>query len=234
MIPLKSPARSEKPYALKAVLQVEGSPKFAECGFATLGEAEAVAGWDAKFAGTEISHAKDAAEFAALANKRWRYYRQQGASVDSVTELRRAIDKNQFAEVSMMAVARAQWFADGGILGVCHFRRTWFNNLFIDFLTTQPEIAARSGQKISGVGTWLLSFVVGIANHIEAPAVWGEATKDSAEFYRKTFSLRRATDEFRFVRRHYAGFLERTQAKALQDLENFIAARPKPNIVTPR
>jgi len=93
------------------------------------------------------------------------------------------------------------------VLGVCHFRRTWRNNLFVDFLTAQPEIASRSGLPVSGVGTLLLATVVEVAAEIQAPAIWGETTKGSAAFYKKTLDLRHETAQFPFWPRFHRGQL---------------------------
>ena len=100
----------------------------------------------------------------------------------SIDELKRRIAADPDAEVALMAVIKADWFPGPGVLGVCHFRRTWCNNLFVDFLTTQPEVASRSGARVFGVGTWLLASVVQVAEEIQAAAIWGEATKSSASF----------------------------------------------------
>ena len=201
-----------------AVLRVGEELKVAECGFATETEAKAVADWEKRHSGDINLMAQDAAEFAALASKRWHYYRRQAGIVSSVEELRQRIAEDPKTEVAMMAVVRANWFQEPGVLGICHFRRTWCNNLFVDFLTTHPEIASRSGTRVSGVGTWLLAIVAGVADEIEAPAIWGETTKRSAAFYKRTLDLQHETDEFRLPRRRYRAFLSETRSKHTDEL----------------
>lgn len=201
-----------------AVLRVGEELKVAECGFATEADAEVVARWEQRFSGNINPVARDAAEFAALASKRWHYYRQQAGTVGSIDELRQKIAEDPKTEVAMMAVVRADWFSEDSVLGVCHFRRTWCNNLFVDFLTAQPEIASRSGTRVSGVGTWLLAIVADVAVEIQAPAIWGETTKESAAFYKKTLDLRDETDEFRLPRRRYRAFLGQTRSKHTDEL----------------
>src|SRR5437660_12521893 len=51
----------------------------------------------------------NAAEFAALAAKRWFYYRREGATVASLTDLRAAVRRNERAELAFLLVASAQW-----------------------------------------------------------------------------------------------------------------------------
>ena len=188
------------------MLRVGEDYKVAECGFATEADAEVVAGWEKRFSRDIHPAARDAAEFAALASKRWHHYRQQAGTVRGIDELRRSIAEDPKTEVAMMAVVRADWFPGASVLGVCHFRRTWCNNLFVDFLTAQPEIASRSGLPVSGVGTVLLTIVVEVAAEIQAPAIWGETTKGSAAFYTKTLDLRHETDQLRLL----ASFPSRT------------------------
>lgn len=180
----------------------------AECGFAIEADAEVVAGWERRFSGHIHPAVRAAAEFAALASERWHYYRQRAGTVRGIDELRRSIAEDPKTEVAMMAVVRADGFPRASVLGVCHFRRTWCHHLFVDFLTAQPEIASRSGLPVSGVGTVLLATVVEVAAGIQAPAIWGENTKGSAAFYKKSWNCRHDTAQFPFWPRFHRGQLE--------------------------
>jgi len=52
-----------------------------------------------------------------------------------------------------------------------------------------------------------LATVVEVAAEIQAPAIWGETTKGSAAFYKKTLDLRHETAQFPFWPRFHRGQL---------------------------
>ena len=84
-----------------------------------------------------------------------------------------------------MLIARAAWF--NAPLGFCLFHRTWTNNIFIDFLATNPETRALGS--VNGTGLWLLLHICELAQSLGAKIVWAEATEGSAPYYKKCFNL---------------------------------------------
>lgn len=93
----------------------------------------------------------DALEYARLASKRWRYYRQTGATVASLAELSGCIRRDPKAEVAMILVAGATWRTATPILGFAYFRRSWSHHLIVDFLSAHPRVidGSRSGFAVS-------------------------------------------------------------------------------------
>lgn len=221
---------------LKVVLSVgsgaNAEARIAECGFGSDLEDESIATWDSAYSGLNVPRACDAAEFGALASMRWRYYRKQDAVVRNFNGLRKIICEQPNTEVAMLAVMRASWFTPDNILGVCHFRRTWANSLYVDFLAKHPLLEAGTGPVVGGVGLNLLAFVVRLAKAISARRVWGESSKDSADFYRRIFLTKRSSDEFRLDRRKYSDFLGRAFSKGAKlALDNVPKAVAEKNTV---
>lgn len=67
---------------------VNGEPMPAECGFATLADLKVVTGWARLGKASREPAVQDAAEFAGLACKRWRFYRRAGRFARSMDEVR--------------------------------------------------------------------------------------------------------------------------------------------------
>ena len=63
-------------------------------------------------------------------------------------------------------------------------RRTWHHHLALDFLFVHPRISCKL-VKVKYVGIQLLQAVCMIARTLGCERVWGEATQDSAPFYRR-------------------------------------------------
>lgn len=131
------------------------------------------------------TRAADACEFAALAAKRWRHYRDISAVASSVEEMRKMINEDHHGEYCFHLKVTAAWFPRS--LGGAMIRRTWCHHLVIDFLFVHPRISARI-EPVKGVGVRILQCVCLIARELKIPRVWGEATLDSAPFYQRQLS----------------------------------------------
>jgi len=218
--------------ALRVVTDADSQVQFAECGFGTDAEDESGAKWGEAYADLPVPNARDAAEFGALASKRWRYYRKQGAVVRNLNALKKAIRDQPNAEVAMLAVMRAPWFAPDNILGVCHFRRTWANSLYVDFLARHPLLETGSDRDVRGVGLNLTAFIVRLARAISATRVWGESAEGAAGFWQKIFRAMRSSDELRLSRNHYGAFLDRELSKgamlAMDAIQKSVAEKSLP------
>ena len=59
----------------------------AECGFATLADLKVVSGWTRLGKASREPAVQDAAEFAGLACKRWRFYRKAGRFASSLRHM---------------------------------------------------------------------------------------------------------------------------------------------------
>ena len=128
------------------------------------------------------SRASDSREFALLAAKRWRHYRDTDTAVYSVAELQSRISSEPEGEFCFNLKVTADWFS--GILGGAMLRRTWHHHLALDFLFVHPRIASRLVD-VRSVGAQLLHGMCILADGLGCQRIWGEATQESAPFYRR-------------------------------------------------
>ena len=124
----------------------------------------------------------DAREFALLAAKRWRHYRDTNTAAHSLAELQGLISADQQGEYCFYLKITADWFPAS--LGGAMIRRTWHHHLALDFLFVHPRIACKH-VNVKSVGRQLLQAVCLAAHVLGCQRVWGEATQDSAPFYRR-------------------------------------------------
>src|ERR1051325_435489 len=90
-------------------VMARGKPLLAECDFATPADLKAISGWTKVGAASNDPAVQDAAEFAGLACKRWRFYRKTGRYASSIQELQSHLSVSPTAEIALMFVARAAW-----------------------------------------------------------------------------------------------------------------------------
>ena len=173
------------------IFHVEAAGEFrpVELTFADEAEVRRVRAW------RKMTPATDAGEFAALAAKRWFYYTREGATVASLDEMRAAIRRNKRAELAFLLVASAEWAKRSKFLALAYCRRTWCHHLVLDFLAVRPSLTF-AGQPISGVGSGILSALMGLADSLGMETMWGEATASSASFYEKVLKIRPVQDLF--------------------------------------
>ncbi len=128
------------------------------------------------------TRAADSREFALLAAKRWRHYRDTDSAARSLADLRRMIAADPQGEFCFHLKITADWFPTS--LGGAMLRRTWHHHLALDFLFVHPRIASRR-VNVKSVGHQLLLAISMIAHTLDCQRVWGETTQDSAPFYRR-------------------------------------------------
>lgn len=155
------------------------------------------------------ARAADACEFALLAAKRWRHYRDTSSVARTLGELRRMIVKKPTGEFCFHLKLTAAWFP--GTLGGAMVRRTWRHNLMIDFLFVHPRISGRV-LNVKGVGIRILQALCSIAHDLGCPLVWGEATQDSAPFYERHLD-RDVGDQFAIQQNEIAEFAAEIEAE---------------------
>ena len=156
---------------------------------------------------------QDAAELAGLACKRWRFYRRAGHFARSLQEIRQAIDRDPQAEVALLAAVRAPWHRPDPQMAVCLCRRTWSNNLCLDFLAVDPRLKRPGAMEINGLAIGLLYFVSAVGDALGSAMMWGESTPLSAGFYRHQFGQPDITDFFYLDRSARHRFQQRTMAR---------------------
>jgi hypothetical protein len=148
-------------------------------------------------------------EFALLAAKRWRHYRDTHSAAHSLTDLQRMIREDPHGEFCFHLKLTADWFPAS--LGGAMVRRTWHHHLALDFLFVHPRIASRL-VNVKSVGHQLLLAIGMIAHTLGCQRVWGEATQDSAPFYRRYLKLP-VDDQFSISPEELACFAEEVMSK---------------------
>ena len=182
------------------IFHVEAAGEFrpVELTFATESEVRRVRAW------RKMTPATDAAEFAALAAKRWFYYTREGATVASLDELHAAIRRNERAELAFLMVASAEWAKRYKFLALAYCRRTWCHHLVLDFLAVRPGVSF-ANRPVFGIGSGILASLAEMADSLGMDTMWGEATASSAPFYEKVLQTRPVKDLFIIQRNEMRG-----------------------------
>ena len=160
----------------------------------------------------------DAVEFARLASNRWRYYHQDGDAVTSMKDLMQVILRHSRKESAMILITQPTWPSRIPVLGIAYVRRTWCHHLFLEFLATHPHVIAKRREKIGGVGVGLLLQLVSLAETLNIPCIWGEATEFSAKWYEEQLGVETVLDHFFIedeVMKHCCNELHKTQEQML-------------------
>ena len=203
-------------------VEVDEQPCEAEVRFGNETDVRSLTRWRFRAHPAEGSGIADALEYARLASKRWRYYRRAKATVTSLAQLRAAIRREPKAERAMILVARSTWTSPTPILGFSYFRRTWCHHLVVDFLSAHPRVIAGQPERIRGVGSGLLLHLVAVAEALDIPCVWGEATAHSAPFYERALGVAKILDHFFIedeVMRHCREELRKSRERTLAQRE---------------
>ena len=151
------------------------------------------------------SRAADACEFALLAAKRWRHYRDTSTAATSLPDLRQMIASDPQGEFAFHLTVSAEWFS--GILGGAMIRRTWCHHLMVDFLFVHPRISGKI-ETVRGTGIRILEGNCCLASILGCRRVWGEATRDSAPFYQSKLH-RVISDSFFLTPKEITAFARR-------------------------
>ena len=126
------------------------------------------------------ARAADAREYALLAAKRWKHYRDTKTATFSLPQLEAMIAHEPEGEFCFYLKVTADWFPAS--LGGAMVRRTWCHHLMVDFLFVHPSISGKA-VNVKSIGVSLLQSICMIAQSLGCPQVWGEATRDSSSFY---------------------------------------------------
>lgn len=143
---------------------------------------------------------RDAVDFAQLA--RDRYFADSKVGQPYIAEsgdVRTHIARDPQCEVGGFMLLKCEWFPDSQVVGLCHFRRTWCNNIVLDYLAKHPLTLGHiedARYKVKGIGPALLCVLSRIALEHSCGQIWGEATSSSCDFYRAFFALDQVKDLF--------------------------------------
>lgn len=148
--------------------------------------------WQEKLGNDTNPVRTDAVNFAHLAVNRISAHSEIQSYAKSIEEIGDYVNNNPRDEVACFVLLKCDWFLDSGVIGICHFRRSWANRIILDYLAAHPFIAKKPEgyhHEVRGVGSVLLYFVCKIAERFECGGLWGEATPMSHNYYKKALKL---------------------------------------------
>jgi hypothetical protein len=131
----------------------------------------------------------NAAQIAFAGGRRFETDLAFGSVAGSFAEFADRVAANSSEEVVGMMVVEAAWLPHEW-LGFCIIRRPYGENLFLDFLSTNPLAGNRV--RITLLGAGMLYVVSQIVTAIKAKYLHIESTAHSAGFYSNVFSVRPA------------------------------------------
>lgn len=168
--------------------------------FATLSDLFFVEKWRETLGRNPTAIQRDAVDFAQLARDRYIADSRVGQPyIANSREVRDHIARDAKCEVAGLMLLKCEWFPDSRIIGLCHFRRTWCNNMVVDYLAKHPVTlgSTEDGRyKVKGIGQVLLCFLSRMAIELSCDHIWGEATQSSWDFYKWLFDLDQVKDLF--------------------------------------
>src|SRR5205809_4560545 len=166
---------------MRLPVQLNTATKEAEIKFMTAAGFDFLARWRESLGGDTDPVRTDAVDFAMLACKRFSAHSPLECYARRVADIGDHIKNNPACEVASLVALTCNWFPDSEIIGLAHFRRTWSNNLVLDYLTVHPLIAkplSDSQNFVRGAGTALLFFLSSIGRELSCGYIWGEATQN--------------------------------------------------------
>jgi hypothetical protein len=187
---------------------LNGEQRLATVVFAERKDLSFIDEWRDKLGADTDSKRRDAVDLAQLAIDSYlAHTRIQQIYVNSVEEIATyPIKADEHVEVSGFVLLKCDWFPDSGVIGICHFRRSWCNSIILDYLAVHPFIAKapdRYPHTVSGAGSALLWFVSDIARRYKCGRLWGEATHGSHGYYKHMFDLDAVEDLILADKLHY-------------------------------
>jgi hypothetical protein len=173
---------------------LNGEQRRATVVFAELSDLIFINEWRDKIGADTDTKRRDAVDLAQIAIDSFlAHTRIRQIYVSSVEEIAtHPIKADEHVELAGFVLLKCDWFPDSGVIGICHFRRSWCNSIILDYLAVHPFIAKPPDgypHIVSGAGSALLWFVSDIARRYKCGRVWGEATHGSRGYYKHMFDL---------------------------------------------
>jgi hypothetical protein len=122
---------------------VDGEPRSVELVFGGEKDLPLVNRWCAPAAVAARPGVRDTSEFAHLASKRWRYYRRTIATATSLGTFKSIVSRHPQAQVSLLLLVRADWYARSRILGLA-------KTIFSSEANPWHSVGVNSARKRSG------------------------------------------------------------------------------------
>lgn len=175
--------------------------------FAKFSDLSFVEKWRETLGTNPISVQRDAADFAKLAKERYLADSSVGQPyITTAEEMHDHITRDPRGEVGAFMLLTCDWFRDSNIIGLSHFRRTWCNNIVLDFLAAHPLTLSHKEDtryEVKGIGLVSLIFLSRLAMEHSCDFIWGEATQSSCSFYKKIFEMDSISDLFMIPRENF-------------------------------
>ncbi len=134
--------------------------------------------WRSSLDQSPSNAARDSVEYAVLACKRWRFLHDQGLAPAGLAILKSGLRTSPDREFGI-ALALRSTGPNQPLLGFAFARRTWANNLMLEFLAGAPAATP----SIKGAGRTLMEAFALLASELRCHALWGECTAASHGFY---------------------------------------------------
>jgi hypothetical protein len=189
-----------------------------------------VAEWQKTLGANKNPIRVDAVDFARISAHRFEAHSAIEHYAETVDDIGDHILSNPQVEVAGCALLTCDWFPESKVIGLIHFRRTWNNNVVLDYLTTHPYIAKPPqgfAHIIKGGGVALLYFLSSIARRYDCGRIWGEATATSCGFYKKAFDLPLVDDLISIPRDNFLAFIDRFDKKKGKEGDEMGLANPE-------
>lgn len=200
-------------------LLINGALREASLEYATSSDLDFLDLWREKVRRDKHPVRVDAVNFANLACKRYKAHAPVENYATAPDDIKDYVKDNPHSEVAVFALLKCRWFPECDVVGLAHFRRSWCNNLILDYLASHPWIArppAGFDVEVRGVGLGIMYGVCKTAVQNDCGAVWGEATQNSCGFYRGVFKLESVSDLLYIPRQNMVEFLEGQDRKWLE------------------
>jgi hypothetical protein len=150
---------------------------------------------------------REAVDLAELARERYVADSNVGQPYIATPEdLRKHTACDPQSEVAGLVVLKCDWLPQSDVIGLCHFRRTWCNNIVLDYLASHPLTLGHSDDprhRVKGIGSALLCFLSRLAMENSCDYLWGEATQSSCTFYMRLFKVKDVRDVFMIPRDNF-------------------------------
>lgn len=200
------------PIPAEFIVEVNAKPQRVVVEFATFDDLSFVEKWREALGTNPESIQREAADLAKLAKDR--YLADSGVGqlyISTASDVRGHIARDPECEVGGFIVLKCDWFPASETIGLCHFRRTWCNNIVVDYLAKHPLTLGTKDDRhqVKGIGPALLCFLARIAVEHSCGLLWGEATHSSWPFYKKFFTLDEVKDLFEVSPEKIAACAER-------------------------
>lgn len=156
-----------------------------------------LAKWKEKLGDDQNPYRVATVELAQLAVHRFNAHSGIQPYLSSTDDLADHISSEPNSEIAGFTLLKCDWFPDSEVIGICHFRRTWCNNIILDYLAVHPFIARQPtdySHGVKGAGTGLIYFLSRLAQKYSCNYIWGEATNLSCDFYKKILLLDEVKD----------------------------------------